>query len=161
MLSKRFFIVLGIVVAIVAIALVSLYYHDPSRAMVTGAILKVRSQAVDESSCLVVVDFRFNNPSNSVVQVRSVSVVIDGQDAKEVPGDALSEMDAARLMQYYPTLGQKYNDTLVIKAKVEPKQTMDRMICARFPISEAQFNARKKLKVRIEDWGGPISEIEK
>jgi hypothetical protein len=157
---KRFWFVLGIAIAIVAAGLISLYYFDPSRAVVNGSVLKVRSQAVDDSSCLVVVDFRFINNSNSVVQVRSVGVAITDQAGKAIEGEPLSDMDAERLMQYFPMLGQKYNQTLLMRTKIEPHQSMDRMIAARFAIPESQFAARKKLMVRIEDWGGPVSEIQ-
>jgi hypothetical protein len=158
--SKRFLIILGAAIAMVAVGLVSLYYLDPTRAVVNGSVLKVRTQAMDENSCLVVVDFRFINNSTSTIQVRSVGVTIDGPDGKPVEGERLSDMDAARLMQYYPMLGQKYNETLTMRTKIDPRQTMDRMAAARFAIPEAQFAARKKLKVLIEDWGGPVSEIQ-
>jgi hypothetical protein len=160
MMPKRFWIVLGVVVAVVLIGFVTFYYLDPSRAVVTGSILKVRVQPVDESSCLVVVDFRFINSSTSVVVVRSVAMEIEDQSGKPVQGEPLSEMDAKRLMDYYPLLGQKYNETLLMKTKIEPRQSMDRMVAARFAIPDSQFNARKQLKVEIEDWGGPVSVIE-
>ena len=160
MMPKRFWIVLGAIVVIVLIGLVTFYYLDPSRAVVSGSILKVREQPVDENSCLVVVDFRFINSSTSVVQVRSVAVSIDDPSGKPVQGEPLSEMDAKRLMDYYPMLGQKFNETLLMKTKIEPHQSMDRMVAARFAIPDSQFNARKNLKVEIEDWGGPVSVIE-
>jgi hypothetical protein len=71
----------------------------------------------------------------------------------------VSEVDAARLFEYFPLLGQKYNDSLIARTRLEPHRTLDRMIAAKFEIPEAQLQARKGLRIRIEDVDGAVSEI--
>ena len=71
----------------------------------------------------------------------------------------MSELDARRLFEYYPQLGQKYNDSLLMKNKLAPHQTFDRMIAARFEAPESALESRKNLTVRIVDLDGPTSEL--
>ena len=125
-----------------------------------GAILKVRTQAMDENSSVAVVDFRFVNPSNYPFVVRQVDVSIEDKDGKPLEGAAVSELDARRLFEYYPVLGQKFNDSLIMRDKIPARQSMDRMIVARFEIPESAVQSRRKLTVRIVDVDGPVAELQ-
>ena len=49
--------------------------------------------------------------------------------------------------------------TLITRTKIAARQSMDRMIAARFEVSEAALQSRRKLTVRIEDVDGPVSEL--
>ena len=84
---------------------------------------------------------------------------LDHSNGKTAEGAVASEMDAQRLFQYYPILGQKYLDTLKIHDRLKPRQTLDRMIAVRFEIPQARLDARKNLKLRVEDVDGPAGEI--
>jgi len=125
-----------------------------------GAVLKVRTQAMDENSSVAVVDFRFVNPANYPFVVRQVDVTIQDKDGKTLEGAAVSELDARRLFEYYPLLGQKFNDSLMMRDKIPARQSMDRMIVARFEVPEAALQSRRKLTVRIVDVDGPVAELQ-
>lgn len=125
-----------------------------------GAILKVRTQAMDENSSVAIVDFRFVNPSNYPFVVREVNVMIEGKDGKMLEGTPVSELDARRLFEYYPVLGQKYNDSLLMRDKIPGRASMDRMIVARFEAPEDAVQNRKNLTVRIVDVDGPAAELQ-
>jgi hypothetical protein len=84
--------------------------------------------------------------------------MVDKQ-GRTLDGAVVSEMDAKRVFQYYPLLGQKYNDTLLVRTKIAPHQSMDRMVAARFEIPEKQLQDRKQLRIWIEDVDGAVSEI--
>ena len=124
-----------------------------------GAILKVRTQAMDENSAVAVIDFRFVNPSNYPFVVREVKVSLVDKDGKTLDGQPVSELDARRLFQYYPQLGQKFNDSLVMRDKIMARQSMDRMTCARFEVPESVIETRRKLILRIVDVDGPEAEL--
>src|SRR5712691_451886 len=151
-------LVAGLLVVVCAVGGV-LFMQRGAHVELKGAILKVRTQAMDESSSVAVVDFRFENTSNYPFVVRQVDVSIEDKDGKAVEGAAVSELDARRLFQYYPALGQKYNDSLLIRDKIPGRQTMDRMIVARFEVQEAALQSRKKLIVRVMDVDGPVAEL--
>jgi hypothetical protein len=124
-----------------------------------GSILKVRTLSMEEKSTVAVVDFRFANPSDYPFVVRKVEVFLINEKGERIQGETVSELDAKRLFQYYPTLGQKYNDTLVLRNKIPGRQSWDRMIAARFELPEAALTTRRSIVVRVEDVDGPTSEI--
>jgi hypothetical protein len=158
--SKQFLLtfVIGLVVVLMAVAGI-LYLQRGAHVELKGAILKVRSMGVDDNSSLAVVDFRFVNPSDYVFVVRSVDVSATGADGKNYTSTPVPEVDAKRIFEYYPILGQKFNASLITRDKIPGRQTADRMIVARFEIPLAKLDARKNLKIRIEDVDGPVSEL--
>ena len=149
---------MGLVVIAIAVAWI-LYMQRGSHIEPTGKILKVRTLPADENSSVAVIDFRVENASNFGIIVREVTVTLEEPNGKIDDGAAVSEVDAQRLFQYYPVLGQKFNDTLKIRDRIRAHETMDRMIAVRFEIPQAQVDARKNLRLRVEDVDGPFGEI--
>jgi hypothetical protein len=148
----------GLVVIAIAVAWI-LYMQRGSHIEPTGKILKVRTLPADENSSVAVIDFRVENTSNFGIIVREVTVTLEEPNGKIDDGAAVSEMDAQKLFQYYPVLGQKYNETLKVRDRIKAHETMDRMIAVRFEIPLAQVDARKNLRLRVEDVDGPFGEI--
>jgi hypothetical protein len=68
-------------------------------------------------------------------------------------------VDAKKIFEYYPILGQKYNTSLLTRDKIPGRKSEDRMIVARFEIPVAKLDGRTNLKIRIEDVDGPVSEL--
>jgi hypothetical protein len=146
--------------AVIAVAVAWIFYMQRGAHIEpTGKILKVRTLAADETSSIAVIDFRTQNAADYGIIVREVTVTAEQANGKTDEGAAIAEMDAQRLFQYYPILGQKYNDTLKLRDRIKPHETMDRMIAVRFEIPQAQLDARRALKLRIEDVDGPSGEI--
>lgn len=152
------FVGIGIVVVAVVVAVV-LYIQRGAHIELKGSIQKVRTLAMDDNSSVAILDFRFVNPSNYGFVVREVKVSLEDKQGRTLDGAVVSEMDAKRLFQYYPMLGQKYNETLLVRTKIGPRQAMDRMVAARFEIPEKLLQDRKQLRIRVEDVDGPVSEI--
>jgi len=152
---------LGIGLLVVAIGIGGVFYMQRGAHLeLKGAILKVRTQAMDENSSIVAIDFRFVNPSNYPFMVKEVVVTMVDKDGKTVESSPVSEMDARRLFQYYPALGQKYNDSLLMRDRIKGRETMDRMTVARFEVPESALESRRKLTVRIVDVDGPEAELQ-
>jgi hypothetical protein len=149
---------IGIVVVAVVVAVV-LYIQRGAHIELRGSIQKVRTLAMDDNSSVAILDFRFVNPSNYGFVVREVKVSLEDKQGRTLDGAVVSEMDAKRLFQYYPMLGQKYNETLLLRTKIGPRQAMDRMVAARVEIPEKLLQDRKQLRIRVEDVDGPVSEI--
>lgn len=152
------FVLVGLVIVGAALAWV-FYAQRGAHLVLQGSVSKVRTVATDEFSSVAIVDFRFVNVADYRWVIRKVEVSVTDAEGHTVPGSTVSEVDAARLFEYFPLLGQKYNDSLVARARLEPHQTIDRMIAAKFEIPEAQLQARKGLSIRIEDVDGAVSEI--
>lgn len=159
-MSREFWVFLVVGLLVMSVAVVGiLFWTRGERIELKGAVLKVRVQEMDERSAVAIVDFRFVNPSVHMFQVRTVTVTLEDARGNPVEGKVASEVDAQRLFQFYPVLGQKFNDTLRPRDKVASRQSMDRMVAVRFEVPESTVAARKNLRVRIEDVDGAVSEI--
>jgi hypothetical protein len=62
-------------------------------------------------------------------------------------------------MEGIPLLGQKFNDTLIIKQRIEPHTSVDRMVAARFEAPEAKLEARKRFLIQVEEIDGKVFEV--
>lgn len=136
-----------------------LFMQRGARVGVTGNMLKVRTAPLDENSSVVVLDFRFSNPGNVIFAVRSLTVIMEEKDGKQYEGRTVAEMDAKRLFEAIPLLGQKFTDTLVARDRIPGHTSQDRMVAARFDAPEPTIEGRKRFLVRIEEVDGQISEI--
>ena len=159
-MSKNFLtaFVVGIVAIAIAVAGL-LYLNRGARVGLTGQILKVRTAPLDENSAIAVLDFRIHNPAYQVFVVRTVSVVMEDPDGKLYDGKTVSESDAKSLFQFIPLLGQKFNDTLLMRDRIAPEASQDRMVAVRFEAPEARIDARKRFILKIEDVAGPVTEL--
>ena len=152
------YVLAGIVVVGAAVAWL-VYHQRGAHLELKGSILKVRTLAMDDNSSVAIVDFRFVNVADYRWVVRTVDVSLIDARGDTVLGSTVSDVDAAHLFEYFPLLGQKYNDSLLPRARLEPHQNLDRMIAAKFEIPEAQLQARKSLRIRVEDVDGAVAEI--
>jgi len=159
-LRKQLLPYVGIGVFAVAVLVAAIVYIQRGAHLeLRGSIQKVRTLATDDSSAVAVIDFRFVNPSDYRFVVRKVEVSLEDKQGRVLEGAVASEVDAKRLFEAYPVLGQKYNETLLMRTKVGPRESMDRMVAARFEIPEKLLQERKQLRIRVEDVDGAVSEI--
>jgi len=159
-LNRTFLTALGVGLVVVAIAVAWMFYMQRGAHIEpAGKILKVRTLALDENSSVAIVDFRVTNSADYAVVVREVDVTLDAPNGSAVEGQTVPEMDAKRLFQYYPILGQKYNDSLIVRDRINPHATLDRMVAVRFDMPLAQLDARKRLRLRVVDVDGPSGEL--
>lgn len=160
-LNRNFLTAFGVGLVVVVIAVAWMFYMQRGAHIEpAGRILKVRTLGLDDNGSVAVVDFRVTNSADYAVVVREVTVTMEAPDGSAVEGATVSEGDARRLFQYYPVLGQKYNDSLIIRDRIKPHATLDRMIAARFEIPVAKLDGRKRLKLSVVDIDGPSGEID-
>jgi hypothetical protein len=147
-------------VAVVAAVVVWVFYIQRGAHMeLKGSIFKVRTLATDDHSSVALIDFRVTNVADYDWLVRSVDVSVTDGQGYVVDGSTISDVDAGRLFEYYPLLGQKYNSSLTLRTRIHPHETLDRMVGVRFEIPEAQLQARKNLTIRVTEVDGGVSEI--
>jgi len=158
-MSRTLAVTFGIGIVVVAIAVAAIFYtHKGAGLALQGKILKVRTAPLDEKSAAVVVDFRVINNSDYPFMAREVTVVYEDPSGKQIDGATSSEVDAQRLMAGIPLLGQKYNPSLIVRDKVPPHGSLDRMVAARFEVSDTALQARKRFIVRIDEIDGAVVE---
>ena len=158
-MQKNFLVAFGIGLAIIALAVGGIFLMQRGdRIELPGKILKVRTAPLDEDSSIAVIDFRITNPSNILFEVRTVTVEMDDNQGKSYLGQPVSEMDAKRLFEGLPVLGQKFNPTLIMRDRLGSHGSADRMIAARFQAPMALLDGRKRFVVRIEEVDGKSFE---
>jgi hypothetical protein len=151
-MRSNFAIAFGIGIAVIALAVAGvLFMQRGSRLELPGKVLKVRTAPLDEHSSVTVIDFRVTNPSDVLFMVRSVSVEMEDNQGKSYEGSVAADMDIKPLFEGVPLLGQKYNDTLLMRQSIPPHTSTDRMVAARFQAPEEMLQARKRFIVRIEE----------
>jgi biopolymer transport protein ExbD len=152
------FVAIGLVVVAIVVAWTVLAQRG-ARVELAGSIGKVRTLALDERSSAAIIDFRVRNPSDYLFVVRQVEVTALDSAGQPLAGMVIAQADAAKLFAYFPRVGQRYNESLLIRTKVKPGQSMDRMIAARFEVPEKVLQARRNLTIRIEELDGPVAEF--
>jgi hypothetical protein len=156
----KFPVTFAIGIGVIAVVVTGiLFMQRGARVGLTGNMLKVRTAPLDEQSTIAVIDFRITNPGNVQFWVRTVSLVLENPDGAQYDGKVISEVDAKRLFEALPLLGQKFDDTLVTRDKINGHTTEDRMVAARFEAPEAIVSKRKRFIVKIEDVDGVVSEF--
>ena len=159
-MRKNFLIAFGIGIVCIGIAAWWVVYMQRGAYIdLPGKVLKVRTAPLDEASAVAVIDFRVTNPADYPFVVRKVTVAMEDSSGSEAEGQTVSEVDARQLFQVIPLLGQKFNDTLLMRDSVPPHGSWDRMVAARFEVPESKLEARKRLVVRIEEIDGKVFDL--
>jgi len=159
-MSKNFLMAFGIGVVCIAIAAWWVVHMQRGAYIdLPGTVLKVRSAPLDEASAVAVIDFRVSNPADYPFVVRKVTVAMEDSAGAESEGTTISEVDARQVFQAIPLLGQKFNDTLLMRDSIPPHNSWDRMVAARFEVPEAKLEARKRLIVRVEEVDGKVFDL--
>src|ERR1039457_5258373 len=90
-MKNQFWMACGIGLACVGLVVAGvLFRRRGARVGLPGNVLKVGTAPLDDSSTIVVLDFRFSNPGNVLFVVRSVTVVLEEKDGKQFDGDRKS-----------------------------------------------------------------------
>lgn len=161
MLLKRLAIPLAIGLAIVAIVVVVILAGTKnSHLQLEMRVIKARTGALDDNSSAAVMDFRINDPSDVPFVVGQVQVKTIRPDGSELDGQVISRADINLLLQYNRFLGNQYNPVLVIRDRVKPHEMFDRMVAARFDLSQKDLDASRALRLRVQDVDGAWFETD-
>jgi len=158
--KENFLAAFAIGIAVIGLAVGGiLFMQRGARVGLVGKILKVRTAPLDEKTSIVVLDFRFTNPSSYPFMVRTVTVLFDDKDGNTYDGSTVSEVDAKRLFENLPLLGPKFNDTLIMGDKIPSQTSQDRMVAAHFDCPESRLQGRKRFIIRIEEVDGQVTDL--
>lgn len=150
-MSRQFWIFFGIGAVVVAIG-ASMTWETTKGAHleVEGRILHVRTMPASPKATIVVVDFRVNDPSDVSFEVKNIEMKLEG--VKDEPtGAIISKYDLNNIFEYMKQIGPKFNDALSMGDIIRPRTNVDRMVAARFEVSESEVEARNDIRIKIED----------
>jgi hypothetical protein len=159
-MSKNMMIAFGIGMGCIILALAGiLFMQRGAHLEMPGQILKVRTAPIDTDTTIAMIDFRVTNNSNYPAEVRTVRAYTEDKSGNQVEGSVMADVDAQGVFNGVPTLGQKYNPSLIVRDTIPAHATWDRMVGASFPVAESQIQARKRVIVSIEEINGNTFEI--
>jgi hypothetical protein len=157
--SKQFWIFFAIGLVVVGITV--MFTMESTRGNhleLDGRILHVRTLSVNPHATIVVVDFRENNPSDVRFIVKNIEMALIG--VKDEPtGQIISKYDLKTVFENMKLVGPKFNEALSTGDVVEPHQTVDRMVGARFELGESAVEGRTAVRIRIEDLDRTVAEL--
>jgi hypothetical protein len=159
-MSKTFWGFLAAGLAIAGALVYGLLFANKSAHLeLDGSILKVRVMTLSPTASLVVADFRVTNPSGLPFMVKNVTVQLQPLSGDVVESQPISKLNLENVFTYEKLIGPQYNPALTIRDIVPSHGTMDRMVGARFELPESAINARKTLRLHIEEMDGPVADI--
>jgi hypothetical protein len=143
---------LGIGVLFVAAVLGWVFYQQRgARLELTGSILKARTAAMDDTSTVIVLDFRVRNSSGYPLTLRSMTLEMDAADGSVAQGTPIAGADIPRMFQFYKFLGEPFNPVLRERDTMPAQQTIDRMTAFQLAVPLADVEHRTNLRLRLED----------
>lgn len=159
-MSKQFWMFLIVGLAVVGVAVGFLLIGTKGNHLeLHGSILKVRVLPLSPVASLAIVDFRVNNPSDIPFVMKGASLTLETATGQMLDGMTVSKPDIENVFKYNPILGPKFNDVLSIKDRIEPRQRLDRMVGARFEITESQAEDRKAIHLHVEEMDGVTADL--
>ena len=157
-MPRPFIILAGLVVVGLLMA-GAFYIQWDAHMQLDGRVMKVRTlNAVDEAT-IVVIDARLINTSGYTYIVGETKVEIEDSKGNKTEGTQIAEMDADRLFEGYPALGQRFNPNLKVRDKLPAHATQDRQFSVHFPMRAAEVAARKRFIITVRELDGLESQI--
>ena len=156
MLLKRLAIPLVIGVAIVVVALIVILAGTKNNHLqLNTRVIKARTGALDENSSAAILDFRVTDDSDIPFMVGEVEAKLVKADGSEIEGQVISSADIKLLLQYNRFLGDQYNPVLIVRDRIAPHATLDRMVAVRFDVPQKQLEASRAIRLTLHDVDGP------
>jgi hypothetical protein len=159
-MSKQFILVLlASLIIIGGVVWLTFSSNQSSQLRLQGSILKVRTLALNPQATLVFADFRITNPTGTPFIVDKLEMELERPGQEIAQGGILTRKETDQVFEYQKLAGPKFNEPLIIQDRIQPGQTVDRMVAARFELTEAEAEARSVLRVRILEIDGRESTI--
>lgn len=154
-MSKNFIVTFAAGLALVAALIAGVFYSKRGAHLApNGSVLKVRTQALDDTHTLAIMEVRLANDSDVTMTVRQINLTAETKEGHQLDGTLVSGEDVKQIFSFYPALGPQYNDPLLVRDRIPGHKTIDRMVAARFDAPEAEFAGRKGITIRVEDDSG-------
>jgi hypothetical protein len=149
---------IGVGICLVLIGII-LFMQRGAHLDLPGKVLKVRTAALDDYNSVAMIDFHVANTSDYPAVVRTVTVRAEDKNGNALPGQVIADVDAQRVFDGVPLLGQKYLKSLIVRDKIPGHAAWDRMIGATFTVPDPKLQERKRFVVSIEEVDGKIFDI--
>lgn len=140
--------VVGIALAIVAVALLISAYVFRAKPVAGGGIGDVTAVQLQDNTILAAIQLSVSNVTEKSWYIKEISATA-ATDQGEHTDSAATATDSERYFQAFPDLGKGALPILRFDQKIDPGQQVSGTIVVGFPVSKEQFDARKSLTVTV------------
>jgi hypothetical protein len=145
--------ILGIAIAIVAVALALVAFLNRARPVGVGSIDNVTvAELGDKASVLVAINVTVRNVSEKPLYIHEIQSTLTTAEGKKLSDGAASPVDFARYFQAYPALGQAAIAPLQVEAKIPPGGETKGTVVVNFAVTQADFDKRKSISVIVSPY---------
>lgn len=145
--------------AVIAVAVGAMLYMQRGAHMaLPGKILRVRTIGSDGPSSVALIDLEFTNSSDYLWIVREISATFEDGKGNRFDGRVASLVDAQRLFDASGSLGS-FNPPLGTASKIPAHRTESHTLAVQFDVPESVLQARKHLRVQIDEVNGSSFEF--
>jgi|SRR5581483_4169855 hypothetical protein len=149
-------LVIGLVLVLVVGLIVA---FSSSRPKGSGAIQNVTAVEIpDQKSVLVAINVSLHNASDKPMWIHNMKASIK-TDSGEFSDDAAAPVDFERYFQAFPALKEHAIAPLTVETKIPPGSDAQGTMIVSFPVTLAEFNARKSLTITIQPYDQRAVEI--
>jgi hypothetical protein len=146
--------ILGIALAIVAVAVLIIGFAARAKPVAAGGITGVNAVQLQDNTILAAISLSVGNVTEKAWWIHGVKATVK-TDQGEYTDEAATAVDSERYFQAFPELGQGTSPILKFDQKIQPAQQEAGTIVVSFPITKDQFDARKSITVTIEPFDNP------
>jgi len=126
----------------------------------TGWISNVRTQPLADDLTLMVIDFGLLNDSDQQMVAGTIDPWITTHGGNDIHGSLYAAADMEKTFAFYPKLGPRMNQSLLLRGTIDGHQTVNRMVAVEFDVPLRVVDSRRSVTLRIADITGPEVELE-
>jgi len=152
--------ILPIVIALAAVAIVValVAFTNRARPIVNGNIVKVAA-ADQEGNTMVAVQVKLENKIEKQLWIKDVRSELETADGKKYPDHGSPAAEVERYLRAFPELKPAQAQPLQEELKIPVGGSFTGTTVFSYPVSKADFDARKSLTVRIQMYDQPTLVI--
>ena len=143
-------VVVALVVVAVAIGIIA--YVERAQPAAQGGIDEVfYSQPAGMSNAMVLMQVTMANVGDKPLWIKNITADLK-TDQGSFHDDAASASDYQRYLEAYPDLKAHATKPLMVETRILPGAVEQGSVMVSFPVTQAQFDARKELTVTVEPY---------
>lgn len=141
-----------VALVIVAIAIGIIAYVERAKPAAQGGIDEVFfSQPAGMSNGMVLMQVSMANVGDKPLWIKNITAELK-TDQGDFHDDAASASDYQRYLEAYPDLQAHSTKALMVETRIQPGAVQQGSVMVSFPVTQAQFDARKELTVIVEPY---------
>jgi len=153
--------IIPLVIALVLVAVVVGIVVVSNRPTPSASLAMTKVAAADQQgNTMVAIQAKLDNQIDKPLWVKAIIAEVEMPDGKKYHDNSAPSVDAARYMEAFPPLQDAKADWLKEELKIPAKSSYNGVAIFAFPVAKKDFDARKKLTLRVQIYDNPTLVVE-